>query len=125
MLNVLEKRIIKKLRYCDLPKTNDKWKKHERKYSGQLWFPDNLLSTILVARYPNVATYDAADFLDCKNFDLARILTPTNPFEKCLNRGRRYESKVMHILHNITLLICPEPTAEHILEGQAVSHPKP
>ncbi|KAL6229317.1 hypothetical protein BDW75DRAFT_245845 [Aspergillus navahoensis] len=101
MLNVLEKRTIKKLRYCDLPKTNDRWKKHERKYSGLLWFPDNPPSTTLVARYPNVATYDAADFLDCKNFDLARISTPTNPFEKSLNGGRRYET-------------------EHILEGQAL-----
>ncbi|KAL4864756.1 ZIP zinc transporter-domain-containing protein [Aspergillus spectabilis] len=101
MINVLEKRTIKKLRYCDLPKTKDRWKKHERTYSGLLWFPDNPPSTTLVARYPNVATYDAADFLDCKNFDLARISTPTNPFEKSLNGGRRYET-------------------EHILEGQAL-----
>jgi hypothetical protein len=101
VFHVLEKRAPKKLRYCDLPKTKDRWKGHEFKKSGLLWFPDNPPSTTLVARYPHVATYDAADYLDCKNFDLAKIPTPTNPYDKGSNGGRRYESKVLRTLYRI------------------------
>lgn len=59
-------------------------------------------STRLVARSPNVATYDAEDHSDCLNLNLVKLQqTPQRPMDKRANNGHEYHT-------------------EHLLEAQTV-----
>ncbi|KAI9372233.1 hypothetical protein BJX61DRAFT_553090 [Aspergillus egyptiacus] len=95
----LRKRTTKKLLYCATPpKVEPEFQGFEGDDRGLIQFPDNPSSSELVRLIPNVVTYDAADMTDCRNFDLAIIQTPSNPYPRT---GRKYETE--HILEGQTL----------------------
>lgn len=93
LFNVFEKRDRKNLYYCDGKGEAVNVQGSNGGSSGWLRFPTHPPGSQLAIDNPNVPTFDAEDFLDCTNFNLAQIPAPKFPTQASQNRGRTYQSR--------------------------------